>query len=143
MKRWLVLGGLGWLGLLLLAAAVNAPRVAEARAREAAAQAMQLQAAVTGLAVGAALLLSCLLGMVIVLAAALLGWNVAAKRLAMMAHPDVIEDAPQWNRRVRQMPARRGGWQTRPPLGPAALPADEDFDWRTWEMQPWDIAERR
>lgn len=140
MKRWLVLGGLGGVGLLLLAAAANAPRVAEARAHEVAAQAIQLQAAVTGLAVGGMLLLSCLLGVVVALAAGLLWWSVAAKRLAMMARLEADGDGLQWGRRARQRRVRGGGWQTRPPLARDALP-DEDFDWRAWEMQPWEIEE--
>lgn len=129
------------MGLLLLAAVVNAPRVAEARAHEAAAQAMQLQAAVTGLAVGVALLLSCVLVIVIALAAGLLWWSVAAKRLAMMARLEADGDGLQWGRRARQRRVRGGGWQTRPYRGTEALLPDEDFDWRAWEMQPWEIEE--
>ena len=143
MKRWLVLGGLGGVGLLLLAAAVNAPRVAEARAHEAAAQAMQLQAAATGLAVVGMLLLSCLLGVVIALAAGLLWWRAAANRLAMMSRLETDGDGLEWSRRARHRRAGGGGWQTRPYRAPDALPADEDFDWRAWEMQPWDIEEVR
>ena len=68
---------------ILLAAAVNAPRVMEAEAHRQAAAAMQTQAAVTGLAVGGMLLLVGVLSAGVLGLTGLLIWAAMTGRLSM------------------------------------------------------------
>ena len=73
MTRTLVLALLTLIALIILAVALNAPRVAEANAHTAAATAMQAQANVTGLAVFGMVCLAGTLGLVTVAVIALFG----------------------------------------------------------------------
>ncbi len=74
MTRFLVLTLLTFIALIILAVALNAPRVAEAQAHTAAATAMQAQANVTGLAVFGMTCLAGTLGLVAVAGLGLFGW---------------------------------------------------------------------
>ncbi|MBK9053527.1 MAG: hypothetical protein IPL78_22295 [Chloroflexi bacterium] len=74
MTRFLVLTLLTLIALIILAVALNAPRVAEAQAHTAAATAMQAQANVTGLAVFGMTCLAGTLGLVVVAGLGLFGW---------------------------------------------------------------------
>ena len=74
MTRFLVLTLLTLIALIILAVALNAPRVAEANAHTAAATAMQAQANVTGLAVFGMTCLAGTLGLVIIAGIGLFGW---------------------------------------------------------------------
>lgn len=74
MTRFLVLTLLTFIALIILAVALNAPRVAEANAHTAAATAMQAQANVTGLAVFGMACLATTLGLVIMAGIGLFLW---------------------------------------------------------------------
>ena len=74
MTRFLALTLLALITLIILAVALNAPRVAEANAHTAAATAMQAQANVTGLAVFGMTCLASTLGLVVVAGLGLFGW---------------------------------------------------------------------
>jgi len=74
MTRFLVLALFTLIALIILAVALNAPRVAEAQAHTAAATAMQAQANVTGLAVFGMTCLAGTLGLVVVASLGLFGW---------------------------------------------------------------------
>ena len=74
MTRFLALTLLTFIALIILAVALNAPRVAEAQAHTAAATAMQAQANVTGLAVFGMTCLASTLGLVVVAGLGLFGW---------------------------------------------------------------------
>lgn len=74
MTRFLVLTLLTLIALIILAVALNAPRVAEAQAHTAAATAMQAQANVTGMAVFGMTCLAGTLGLVIVAGIGMFGW---------------------------------------------------------------------
>ncbi|MBK9056030.1 MAG: hypothetical protein IPL78_35570 [Chloroflexi bacterium] len=74
MTRFLVLTLLTLIALIILAVALNAPRVAEAQAHTAAATAMQAQANVTGLAVFGMTCLAGTLGLVVIAGLGLFGW---------------------------------------------------------------------
>jgi hypothetical protein len=74
MTRFFVFILLTLIALIILAVALNAPRVAEANAHTAAATAMQAQANVTGLAVFGMTCLAGTLGLVVVTGLGLFGW---------------------------------------------------------------------
>ena len=74
MTRFLILTLLTLIALIILAVALNAPRMAEAQAHTAAATAMQAQANVTGLAVFGMTCLAGTLGLVIVAEIGMFGW---------------------------------------------------------------------
>lgn len=74
MTRALVLILLTLIALIILAVALNAPRVAEANAHTAAATAMQAQANVTGMAVFGMVCLAGTLGLVVTAGIVLFGW---------------------------------------------------------------------
>ena len=160
MKRILFMLTLCLLALFGLAVALNAPRLAEARAHEAAARAMQTQAVVTGLAVSGLLLI------VVALLLALTGvllfflWGVASgrllingERLSADGRQELVSGGPMARYRLdgRQLDGRRLNGRRllanpHPPTLyaqqlPTAYPplAEEPFDWRAWENQPWDV----
>ena len=81
MTRFLVLTLLTLIALIILAVALNAPRVAEAQAHTAAATAMQAQANVTGLAVFGMTCLAGTLGVVVVAGLGLFGWLMVSGQL--------------------------------------------------------------
>ncbi len=74
MTRFLALTLLTLIAFIILALALNAPRVAEAQAHTAAATAMQTQANVTGLAVFGMTCLAGTLGLVVVAGIGVSGW---------------------------------------------------------------------
>src|SRR5690606_21930061 len=83
MTRFLVLTLLTLVALIILAVALNAPRVAEANAHTAAATAMQAQANVTGLAVFGMTCLAGTLGLVVVAGIGVFGWLMVNGQLPL------------------------------------------------------------
>lgn len=81
MTRTLILILFTLIALIILAVALNAPRVAEAQAHTAAATAMQAQANVTGLAVFGMTCLAGTLGLVVVAGLGLFGWLMVSGHL--------------------------------------------------------------
>jgi hypothetical protein len=165
MKRILFMLALGLLALFGLAVALNAPRLAEARAHEAAARAMQTQAVVTGLAVSGLLLVVVLLVVLLAAVALLILWGMATGRLVvnnqLISQPPPVSVLPRRSRYPLALPDRRPAadpplltdqplltgqpypyaWLPANDARPADLPADalDDFDWRVWENNPWDL----
>jgi hypothetical protein len=164
MKRILFMLALGLLALFGLAVALNAPRLAEARAHEAAARAMQTQAVVTGLAVSGLLLVVVLLVVLLAAVALLILWGMATGRLVvnnqLISQPPPVSVLPRRGRYPLALPDRRPAadpllltgqpyppppypyaWLPANDARPADLPADalDDFDWRVWENNPWDL----
>ncbi len=83
MTRFLVLTLLTLIALIILAVALNAPRVAEAQAHTAAATAIQTQANVTGLAVFGMTCLAGTLGLVVVAGIGVFGWLMVNGQLPL------------------------------------------------------------
>ncbi|MCI0581076.1 MAG: hypothetical protein L0332_34840 [Chloroflexi bacterium] len=152
MKRvvpFLAAGLLCLILLILLAATLNAPRLAEARAHEAAAKAMQAQATATILAIAGLLVVALMLALAfLALFGLLLWWLVACGRHGRPRQlPGFTIYRPDAGRRLpagrRQLPAAAAGsgWEYEPDWdtgitwdanGPAAT------QWHVWEKSPWD-----
>ena len=151
MKRLLFLLLLCLILLVALTAVLNAPRVAEARAREAADHAMHTQAAVTGLAVAGMLLFVALLALALALVVGLFLWGMVTGRLAMVGR---FGTQPLKQRRMQihhaphPQPSGRGPSARGLPASHAQLPVprydtdwETELDWSVWENTPWDIEE--
>jgi hypothetical protein len=161
MKRILFMLALSLLALFGLAVALNAPRLAEARAHEAAARAMQTQAVVTGLAVSGLLLV--VVTLLLLLTAVLLFflWGVASgrllingERLSADGRQGLVSSQPMARYRLDGRQANAGLLDGRRllanpnphtiyaqqlPTTPYPPLVEEPFDWRAWENQPWDV----
>lgn len=144
MKRLLFLLLLCLVLMVALTAVLNAPRVAEARAHEAAAHAMQTQVIVTGLAVVGMLLLVGLLVLALALVVGLFLWGMVTGRLAMAPHTrgGRFNTQPLRRRQMQihhaphpQLPASR----VQLPVPPYDAGWETELDWNVWENTPWDI----
>ncbi len=154
MKRWFFLVVICLIALTLFTAVLNMPRVAEARAHEAAANAMQTQAIVTGLAVVGILLLVGLLALFLLLVVGFLLWGMVTGRLAMIGR---FTTRPSGKRRMQFQQSPQAPHPQAPHLQASHpnllvphyhLPTTSDepdwqnnFDWHTWENTPWEIDE--
>ena len=160
MRRLFTLLCLILLLAIVLLAVGNAPRVAEARAHEAAARTMEAQATVTGMAVGGLLFLAVVLVLTLMAIIGLLSWLLLRRAPAYSGHTNSGEfsDLPVARRRRR---ISTGEAEVTPelideigyPLLPyyaknfsnaladevnRRLPAPTEIDWETWEERPWD-----
>lgn len=165
MKRWLTLLFLILLSGIGLIAVGNAPRMAEARAHEAAAQALKVQATVTGMAVGGLVIVVLLLVAALLAIIAVLVWLIwrmrlphpAGEFLGLQSSDSYYTKClpagyplPDDDQLIRQ---RRSQSDHHSPDG---NPADFDMatapysppaenvstllpDWQTWEERPWDF----
>lgn len=123
--------------LLALAVVLNAPRYAEARAHEAAAEAMQTQAVVTDITVAGMVLLGLLLTLALIATIAFFLWTSHHRDRALAAH------WPQAPRRQLRPPHRHhlpaANQPTRYQLPMSAEDLTPPLDWQVWESAPWDI----